>query len=300
MRKILFLLLLITATASFTALASDKTVTVVHSSSPGGIIDAQNQALQRGLERAGYRVNVVRTKTCRQAQAWLNDNPKVAVAMVYHVEEQAYLNNFATSDDACDLGFGKHRLLAITTSNYTTVCSMLPSSQAVQKFFAGNHRIGVTYYAAVNHLLAQGIIDSLKIKAKISRLQGNSKLIQALVSGDVDFTIQGNAVSAVKAGATCFLTTAPRSYAKTVGMLSLDEFDAKNPWIGRGHIYTYIGMNLPDIEAVRKVTVDVINTDEIIQKQLEVNAFKSGIAAGESVDQQWMRIDNHIRAYGKP
>lgn len=292
-----FSALLLSTVVSISAVAADKTITVVHSSNPGGSIDAQNQALQRGLESAGYKVNVVRTKSCRQAQAWLKDNPKEPVAMVYHAEEQAYLNNFPKSDDACDLEFNKSKLLAITTGNYTTVCSMLPADQAAQKFFAGNHRVGVTYYAAVNHLLAQGILDSLKVKSKISRLQGNSKLIQALVAGDVDFTMQGNAASAVKAGATCFLTTAPKSYAQTVGMLSLEEFDAKNPWIGRGHIYTYIGMNLPDIESVRKITVDVINKDAIIQKQLKVNAYKAGVAAGESIDQQWLRVDRHIKGY---
>jgi hypothetical protein len=291
--------LLMSATVSVSAVAAEKNITVVHSSSPGGLIDAQNQALQRGLETSGYKVNVVRTKNCRQAQAWLKDNPKTPVAMTYHVEEQAYLNNFPSSDDACDLGFEKSKLLAITTGNYTTVCSMLPADQAAQKFFAGNHRVGVTYYAAVNHLLAQGVLDSLKIKAKISRLQGNNKLIQALVSGDVDFTIQGNAASAVKAGATCFLTTAPKKYAQPVGMLSLEEFDAKNPWIGRGHLFTYIGMNLTDAESVRKITIDIINKDEIVQKQLKVNAYKAGVSVGETVDQQWTRVDQHIKGYNK-
>jgi hypothetical protein len=290
---------LLSATVSVSAVANEKTITVVHSSSPGGLIDGQNQALQRGLEKEGYKVNVVRTKNCRQAQAWIKDNPKASVAMTYHTEEQAYLDNFPKSDDACDLGFDKSKLLAVTTGHYTTVCSMLPADQAAQKFFAGNHKVGVTYYAAVNHLLAEGILDSLKVKAKISRLQGNSKLLQALVSGDVDFTIQGNAASAVKAGATCFLTTAPKSYAQKEGMMSLEEFDAKNPWIGRGHLFAYIGMNLSNVNEVQKIAVNTVNKDEIIQKQLKVNGYKAGVATGESVDQQWTRVNQHIKGYSK-
>lgn len=277
--------------------AQEKKVWVVHSASAGGVIGTQNTALQEELEKSGYKVEVIRTTSCKTAESWLKSNAGKPVVMVYHVEEQAYLNNFPKSDDACDIGFSREKLLTITTANYTTVCSMKPAEEAMKQFFAGGHRVGVTYYAAVNQLLAKGIMDSLKVQGRVVRFQGNPKLIQGLVGGDVDFTIQGNAASAVKAGASCFLTTAPKEYAHKAGMNSLEEFDPKNPWIGRGHIFTYIGMNLENKKEITDIAVRTVNTNPIIQAQFKVNAYKAGLAAGRSEAEQWQMVDSHVKGY---
>ena len=291
------LALLLTVAFAMPALAQEKKVWVVHSAAAGGVIGTQNTVIQEELEKSGYRVEVVRTTSCKTAESWLKSNPEKPVVMVYHVEEQAYLNNFPKSDDACDIGFSREKLLTITTANYTTVCSMKPADEAIKQFFAGGHRVGVTYYAAVNQLLAKGILDSLKIQGRIVRFQGNPKLVQGLVGGDVDFTIQANAESAVKAGATCFLTTAPKDYAHKAKMNSLEEFDAKNPWISRGHVYTYIGMNLSNKKEITDIAVRTVNTNPIIQAQFKVNSYKAGLAAGMTEEQQWRKVDAHIKAY---
>jgi len=293
-----FLAMLIVAAGIVTpVVAQEKKIWVVHSAATGGVISSANNAVQEELEKSGYKVEVIRTTSCKTAESWLKSNAEKPVVMTYHAEEQAYLNNFPKSDDACDIGFNKEKLLTIVSVAYTTVCSMKPAEEAMRHFFAGGHRVGVTYYAAVNQLLAKGIMDSFKINSRVVRLQGNPNLIQALVSGDVDFTIQGNATSAIKAGATCFLTTAPKEYAHKTGMRSLEDFDPKNAWINRGHVFTYIGMNLQNKKEITDIAVRTVNTNPIIQAQLNNNAYKSGLAAGQSETAQWKMIDDHIKGY---
>jgi hypothetical protein len=294
MKRLLSILFLCVLTS--TLMAQEKRVNLLHSSNPGGIIDATNRALQENLERQGYSVEVVRTTSCRAASNWIKNNPGKPVVMAVQTEEMAYYRMSPTADDACDLELTKERLLAISYQNYYIACSMLPPDQALKKFQAGNHRVGVTYYAATNHVVAQQWLKDLNIpSSRVVRFQDNPKLVQALVSGDVDFTFQTNALATIKAGGQCFLTS---SNVKDSGHTPLSALDPKNRWINGGHMYVYVGINI-DKPAMTKVAVDTVKTHQLIADLVKTNGYSPGLAAGETEQQQWDRVHLHLSRYFK-
>lgn len=277
--------------------AQAKEIHVLYSSPVGGLIDGQNKAMQESLEKKGYRVEVVRAPNCRAAKAWLDANPTKPVVFNFQVEEEAYARLNPNAADACGIEITRKNLLAVGIANHYLVCSMMPKEQAMQKFLAGGNRVGVTYFAATNVVVAESLIRAMNLKdTKALRFQGQPKLTQALVSGDVNFTVNTNAGSIVNAGGQCFLSTAPADLARQNGWRSVAEFDAKNPWINGGQMYVYLTYNT-DHSAMTAEAVDVIKNHSILNDARKHNAFITGVAAGQTADQQFKMTQQHIDRY---
>jgi hypothetical protein len=277
--------------------AKERQISVIYSSPAGGIIDGHNKAMQEQLEKNNWRVDAVRAPNCRAAKAWLDSNPGKAAVMNFQVEEDAYTRMAPGAADACGMTIDPKNVAAISLANHYVVCSMLPPEKALPKFLAGGNKIGVTFFASTNAVVAESLVKTLNLKdTKVLRFQGQPKNTQALVSGDVDFTIGTNASSITSAGGQCFLSTAPKAAAEKMGWKSIADLDPKNPWIGSGQMYVYLAFNT-DPRGIAKETVEVIKTNPVLIDYNKTNSYPTGIAAGQTVDQQWKTIDNHIKRY---
>lgn len=275
--------------------SAKETINLLLLSAPGGIYDTQLRALEKSLKSAGYDTNYVLANSCKGAAAWIKSNPRASVIFQTSAEEEINRIKNPTADNACDIGFDKKSLIATGLITHMNVCTMLPHDQAKQKFLKGKHVIGTTFIPPTNGYLVEGLIDTLRLDSRLIRYQGNVKLVQALVSKDIDFAVFGNISSAVSAGATCFITTAPSDRAKQLDRTSLAEIDAKNPWIDNKQVYVYMGRNV-DFDRMRSIAIDTLKTDESIQKQLAIGYQLGGVAIGENLDQQWTYINKHIKS----
>lgn len=277
--------------------AKDRQINVIYSSPAGGLIDGHNKAMQEHLEKNNWRVDAVRAPNCRAAKSWLDNNPGKPAVMAFQVEEDAYTRMAPGAADACGMTIDPRTVAGISLANYYVVCSMLPPEKALPKFLAGGNKIGVTYFASTNVIVAESLVKTLNLKdTKVLRFQGQPKNTQALVSGDVDFTIGTNASSITSAGGQCFLSTAPKAAAEKMGWKSIADIDPKNPWLGSGQMYVYLAFNT-DPAGIAKEAKEVITTNPILIEYNKTNSYPTGIVAGQSRDQQWKNIDNHIKRY---
>lgn len=274
-----------------------RQISVIYSSPAGGIIDGHNKAMQESLEKNNWRVDAVRAPNCRAAKSWLDNNPGKPAVMAFQVEEDAYNRIAPGAADACGLTIEPKQVAAIGLANHYVICSMLPADKALPKFLAGGNRIGTTFFASTNYIVAESIVKTLNLRdTKVLRFQGQPKATQALVSGDVDFFLGTNASSVTSAGAQCFLSTAAKPLADKMGWKSIADLDPKNPWISAGHMYVYLAFNT-DRKGIAQEAMEVVKTNPILIDYNRTNAYPAGIAAGQSEEAQWKTIQNHINRY---
>jgi hypothetical protein len=92
------------------------------------------------------------------------------------------------------------------------------------------------------------------------------------------------------------LSTAAKPLAEKMGWKSIADLDPKNPWIGSGQMYVYLAFNT-DPNTIAKETVELIKTNPVLIEYNKTNSYPTGIAAGQTKDQQWKTIQNHINRY---
>jgi len=277
--------------------AKERQISVIYSSPAGGIIDGHNKAMQESLEKNNWRVDAVRAPNCRAAKAWLDGNPGKPAVMAFQVEEDAYNRIAPGAADACGLTIEPKNVAAISLANHYVVCSMLPPEKALPKFLAGGNKVGVTFFASTNVTVAESIVKTLNLRdTKVLRFQGQPKATQALVSGDVDFFLGTNAASVTGSGAQCFLSTAAKPLADKMGWKSIAELDSKNPWISSGHMYVYLAFNT-DRNGIAQEAMSAVKTNPILIEFNRTNSYLTGVAAGQTEEQQFRVIQNHINRY---
>ena len=282
----------------FALSAHAEPITVLLQSAPGGLYDVSNRALIDKLSAAGIKTDYQRVTGCKGAEAWLKNNPGRPVIMSVVVEEEVNRRLNPKADNACDLNFTKDRILSASIVTNISMCSMLPEDQALQKLLKGRSVIAATNVPSTNSQLLNGLIRSLNIDAKSVVVQGQAKLMQALISGDVDFVVLGNVQNAVASGARCFLTTGDKAEAQRVGRTSLATISANNPWIDAKQFYTFYGANL-DRSRIVPIVIDTVRTHPDIQKNLATGFRLAGQPSGANADQEWQQIERHIQQYLK-
>lgn len=297
MKRFISIAAIILSAVSFGAQAqSTKELTVLVAAAPGGGLESMSRGIKSTFEANGYTVNLEQAKTCKGAEAWLKNNPSKPVVMAYMVEEEIYRQKAPTADDACDLNFSQKSLITLAMTSTFNICSMKPkeqSEQTLKEFLKGGHKIGVTYYASTNAMVASGLTKSLNIDSKIVRLQGNPKLMQAVISGDVDYVMNTVSAPVVQAGGHCFFTTASDEVANKLNTTSINKVNAKSPWAGAGQMYTIIGFNV-DKTLVKPLAV------QAVEKSPEFNKLTIGnsvISTGLSDAKEWEAVKTHIARF---
>jgi hypothetical protein len=295
MKKLLFLFALL---ASSVYAQTPGQITILLNSTPGGIYDVQSRALEKTLRTQGYDIDYVITGSCKGGEIWLKDNPTKPAIFLANTEDEIYRLNYPTSDGACNLGYTKEKMIAVALVSRQNVCSMLPADKAMEKFRKGKHILGTVFPPLNNYNLASDLVDALKLNSKVLKYQGNPILVQALISGDIDFAFFQNVMPAISAGATCFLTLGDKTYAQQMNRTSISAVDPKTKYIDYKAIQAYMGQNV-DVSLMRKFAVETLKTDANIQKELEAGHRLGGVATGTSVDQQWKFALDQISKYTK-
>ena len=262
---------------------------------PGGLVDQTLRAFDDTFKSKGVETNYLILNSCKNVENWLAKNPEKPAVMVFPAQEQINTALNPTADNACQITATKQNTIMITTSIPMNVCSMLPADQALAHFRRGTHKIGATFSPATNGILVNGLIKTLGLNSALVEYQGNPKLVQALISKDVEFAIFGNIKPAISAGATCFLTTGTKDFAKQFNRTSIDEISVNNPWRGNGQMNIALGWNV-DTQMVRSYVMEAMKTNPNMQKQLSVGYTMPGLISGASVDEQWKMIGNYFES----
>jgi hypothetical protein len=278
------------------SLGLTQNISVLVPAAPGGGLDHMSRALVTSLNAQGISATLEQIGTCRGAMAWIKNNPNKPVLMPMMVEEEVYRLKNPTADDACNIELRKERVVTTTIMATFKVCSMKTKAQADQtlkQFLSGNHRVGVTYFVATNAMVAESLLKSLNVNARVVRLQGNPRLIQALVSGDVDFIINTNSAAVVQAGGYCFVTTADKITADRLNMVSLQSISPNNAWINAGQLYFIMGDNI-DQKTIRPVIQQIVKENENF-KRLFIDGTKNLVDL--PLDAQLEEINKHIKRF---
>lgn len=265
---------------------------------PGGLTDQTLRALDETFKSKGIETNYLVLNSCKNTENWLKKNADKPAITVFSIQEQITAMLEPGSDKACGITATKQNTLALTLTAPMNICSMLPADQALAHFRRGTHKIGATFAPATNGILVRGLIESLGLKSSLIEYQGNPKLVQALISKDIDFALFGNVQPAISAGATCFLTTAPKDFAKKFNRTSIDEISFGNPWRGNSQMNIAMGWNV-DNKVIRAHVIETMKTNANMQKQLAVGYTMPGMVSGTSEAEQWEIVSDYLKANSK-
>jgi hypothetical protein len=81
-----------------------------------------------------------------------------------------------------------------------------------------------------------------------------------------------------------------------MGWKSIAEIDPKSPWIGSGQMFVYLAFNT-DRKSIAQEAINVVKTNPILIEYNKTNSYLTGIAAGQTEEQQFRGIQNHINRY---
>lgn len=285
---------------ALTAHAQSEPINVVVSLPPGGLNDKINLAMKSGLEQAGYKTNLVRFDNCKGLENWVRDNPSKPAVFEWILGNTALAMVEPDNPEACgSIPITKESVLAINYQSQFQACSLRPVREAVDLWKTGKAKLGITAGPAINGPIAEKIVADVNKNIQVIKYKGNPALIQAMVSREVDFVgVFSNASAITAAGGTCFFTTAGIGKAAKNNQISLDDFRKNSPVARIGYISVTVGLNL-DSAKFRPVASDVIKTHPDFQKHFAGGADQIGVPAGDTVDQQFRKVENYLRYFKK-
>jgi len=297
--KIIKLLLGLAAALIITVTHAQTPINVVTMTPPGGLSEKINLMIQTSLEGAGYKTNLIRYDNCKGAENWLKDNPGKPAVFDYIFLNQAMHVYDPTHPGSCNLPLSADKVVSIITRTQFQTCSLLPKDEALELWKSGRGKLGITSTPDLHGIMADRIVGDLAPNTRVIRYKGNPALLQALTSREIDFVGQfSNAGSAIAAGAQCFFTLGDRTKAARLKSTSVDDVKPNSVVKNLGYLTGVIGLNV-DINKIRPVIVNAIKTDPDVQKQVDAGADLSGVAVGQTPDQQWREIDTYINKFKK-
>jgi hypothetical protein len=295
MKKNIIVLFLTAVLLCKNAAADTKTISLILPSSPGGIYDTQLRALEKNLKSHAYNVNYEIVGSCKGAAAWLQANSKTPAIYMAMSEDEIHRRNHSESEGACDTKISQDRFIAIGVVSRQNVCSMLPAEEAMQQWKKGNFIVGTTTVPVNNYYLITDLLESFNLKAKVIKYQGNPKLVQALISKDIDFAFFGNVRPALDAGAQCFITLGGKNFAKETNRISLSELNPNTKYNDYQAINIYMGQNIDHV-LMRSLVTETLKNDETIKKEIN-SGYR--LLLELNMDQQWQYVQNQIHNYSK-
>ena len=283
------------ALSAFTQLVHAEPVNLLVPFPPGGLTDQTLRAFDETFKTKGIDTNYLILNSCKNAENWLAKNPEKPAVTVFSVQEQINAALNPTADNACKITATKQNTMVMTLTAPMNVCSMLPPDQALAHFRRGTHKIGATFSPPTNGILVNGLIKTMGLNSSLIEYQGNPKLVQALISKDIDFALFGNVKPAISAGATCFLTTGTQDFANKFDRTSIDEISINNPWRGNSQMNVALGWNI-DTQIIRAYMMESMKTNPNMQKQLSVGYTMPGLISGTSESEQWKIISDYLES----
>jgi hypothetical protein len=280
--------------------AQSEPINVIVSLPPGGLTDKVNLAMKDGLEKAGYKTNLVRFDNCKGLENWMKDNPGKPAVFEWNLGNSALAVVDPQNPGACgSVPLTKDTVLAINFQSQFQACSLRPVRDAIDLWKTGKAKLGITAAPAINGPIAEKIVADVNKNIEVIKYKGNPALIQAMISREIDFVGQfSNASSVIAAGGTCFFTTAGVGKAAKNSQISLDDFRKNSPMSGIGYMSVTVGLNV-DPSKVRPVVTQVIKNNGDLSKVFAAGADIKGIATGQTPEQQFQTVESYISYFRK-
>ena len=291
MKKFILLLLFLTST-----IASAETVWVLHSAKPGGNSGKMNYALAGELEKNGHQTKHEFVNGCRGIQQWLVNNPKAPAVFDFQVVEDITKDVDPSNDQACDVGFNKNSVLAISVKASLKFCAM--TDTAINQWLNEKAPVKIGYHRVVpgSQIMAEGVAKEINPNSRFVHIKGGAQLAQALVSGDIDIGAVSYSANLEQAGAKCYVETDLVSAKNTP--YKIKQLNPTTKWKDAGQISVWVGHNVPMAE-FRKYAITVVNTHPDILKNIKLGAERDGVAVGKTVDQQWTILSLYKNQFRK-
>lgn len=289
---------LFAAMAMNTGMAQD--ITVMRIGAPGANSDFYATVVGTHLQNRGWKTKTVSFLDCKGAEKWVRDNPREPVIYVTWADDFVLPSIDPNHPRSCPgLTLDQDSLVTPIVKSYHMVCSRNPVT--AQTFL--QHRdakIGSWNHPVQMRIVRDALKDLDLSQTKLISFARGADMLQALVSGDIDYMVVSSENLVRNIGGQCFLTMAPRAQAsrmsdfRTSGtQTSIESLVERPTWVGTGLIPLYVAYNV-DIDRLRKDVVDIMSTSTEFQNLWSSSTVKSGVMTGITPEQQWQEFNRFL------
>jgi len=283
--------------------AKDPTpLNVIRIGATGGASEMYTLHLSKYLDERGWKTNLFAAKDCKEAERWVQKNPKEPVIYITYLDDFILPKIAPDHPSACPgLTMTKESLVTVIYRAYMTICSR--GDKGPEDFLKGSPAKVGLWAHPTNVRSFNDLMKDLKLDHRAVAFAKGPDVKKSLVSKDVDFV----AISVelpYKDSGYCFITTAPKDLAakmsdfKTGGpRISTEDLSNQFTRRGAGLIPIYIAYNV-DMNRLRKDVVDILNTaPEYAVTWKLPGTFRSGVMAGKTPEQQWDEVEQLLKSY---
>ena len=231
-------------------LTQAKEINVLRFNPPGGNVAIWADAAVQTLKEAGWDVTLRGFKSCRDARAWYDKNPKAPIVYMiwtdYAVMDMIDINNPA----GCGFETSEKTLVGIVGRWWNFICAKEDKASMASLMDKTPGKIGVWSYP-IQLGVAKAQMKALAPSKTVVGVYSPKSMLQAFSSGDLDYLIMSSENMADGVNCKRFGTSASIENAEKhmPGRVSYETFKGV-PFIGYG-IYPYFAAENTDIEAIR-------------------------------------------------
>lgn len=300
--KKLITILLFSLISSFT-FAADR-LTFLQIGAPGANSELYSNLMSSRLSERGWDTSLLNFLDCKGAEEWIKKNPQKPVIFMTWSDDFVLPITQPENPRSCPaLTISEKTLVTVINKSHHMFCSR--GDLGLTEFMSSKPtKVGIWSHP-VQTLVAKDLIKDLKLEHKIVGFAKGADLLQALVSGDVDYIVVSSENLIRNIGGQCFLTTASPVLAKTMSNLkttqaqtSVESLGFKLSRLGTGLIPLYVSYNT-NIAALRIDIVDILNTSPEYSKLYTSINQKSGLVAGQSTAEQWSAFSSFLNSFTK-
>lgn len=279
-------------------------LTVLRIGAPGGGSDLYTAPMSARLKEKGWNTTLVGVLDCKGAEQWVKSNPNKPVLYLTWSDDFVLPVLQPDHPRACpSLGVSESTLVTPITQSYHMICSK--TQVTVDQFLAHrNAKIGSWNHPVQTQIL-KDLLSDLKLPHKVVGYARGADLMQALVSGDIDYVVVSSEGLVRNINGQCLITTAPVERAKQMSDFKTDQSQVSTESLGAkltrrntGLIPVYVAYNV-DITRLRQDVADILSTSPEYSKIWSSSTLKAGIVAGQSPAAQWATFNSFINSFKK-
>lgn len=215
------------------AFAGETEINVLRGGKPGAGVAQWTDAITSTLKDNKIKVNELGFNSCQDAARWIKNNPgKPYITAVY--SDNLILNMAEPNNPAgCNIPVTPDNLVSIMGKWYHFICG--PAGKDTIEYLQSNKpkKIGSANLPVQVKVIEQQMTDIGAKNFKVISYASGKAQIQALVSGDTDYTVfsSENLIPQME-GTNCFATSAPTEIAVTFDRIS---YESINPNVSFNH-----------------------------------------------------------------
>lgn len=282
------------------SLASE--LTVLRIGAPGGNSEIYTAAMSSRLNEKGWNTSIVGFADCKGAEQWVKNNPTKPVMFIHWSDDFILPIVDPNHPRSCaGLTVSETTLVTPITQSYHMICSKHETS--AEKFLTkSNVKVGIWNHPIQTQVL-KDLLSDLKLDHKVVGFARGADLMQAAVSGDVDYIVLSSENLVRNIQGQCFITTAPLNKAKLMSdfrtnktQVSIESLSKKLTRVGTGLSPVYVAYNV-DMTQLRNNVVEILSNSPEYVNLWTSTTVKTGVMAGESPATQWKNFSKFIYSF---